>query len=164
MNVLLAVDESTCSQAAVAAVRERFAPAATVVRVVHVVEWPRELTPSLAFAEGPDAAAHVLAAHARIRQEAQALAERAARELQQAQFKATAVVIEGQEVTVRNAILDMAAEWPADTIVLGSHGRTGLDRLLFGSVSDGVLRHAQCAVEIVRAPPAPDNGGLPVAS
>ena len=164
MKVLLAIDESTCSQAAVAAIRERFNPADTVVRVVHVVEWPRELEPSAAFAEGPDAATHVLAAHARVRQDAHALAARAARDLQEAHFNATAVVIEGQEITVRNAILEMAAEWRADRIVLGSHGRSGIERLLLGSVADGVRRHAPCAVEIVHEPPAPDNGDLPVAS
>ena len=164
MKVLLALDESTCSQAAVAAIRERFDPADTAVRVVHIVEWPRELAPPLAFAEGPGAADCVLAAHARIRQGAHALAERAARELQDAHFKATAVVIEGREATVQDAILDMAAEWHADAIVLGSHGRTGLDRLLLGSVSDGVRRHAPGAVEIVRVAATPGDGAVPVAS
>lgn len=163
MNVLLAIDESTCSQAAVAAVRERFNPAETVVRVVHVVEWPGELAPSVSFAEGPVAADCVLAAHQRIRQQAHALAADAARELQDAHFTATAVIIEGQDGTVRNAILDMAAEWPADTIVLGSHGRTGVDRLLLGSVADGVVRHAPCAVEIVRDTPASAEGAVPIA-
>jgi nucleotide-binding universal stress UspA family protein len=36
-------------------------------------------------------------------------------------------------------------------VVLGCHGRKGLDRLVMGSVSDSVARHARCSVEIVRA-------------
>ena len=39
-----------------------------------------------------------------------------------------------------------------DLIVIGSHGRTGLDRFLLGSVAESVLRHAPCSVEIVRKP------------
>jgi len=48
-------------------------------------------------------------------------------------------------------IIDDAKKWGADLIVVGSHGRTGLDRFLLGSVSEAVARHAACSVEIVRA-------------
>lgn len=40
--------------------------------------------------------------------------------------------------------------WNADLIMLGSHGKRGLDRFLLGSVSEAVSRHAPCSVEIVR--------------
>jgi nucleotide-binding universal stress UspA family protein len=50
----------------------------------------------------------------------------------------------------RQVILDCAAEWHADLVVLGSHGKKGFDRLMLGSVSDSVARHATCSVEIVR--------------
>jgi nucleotide-binding universal stress UspA family protein len=48
------------------------------------------------------------------------------------------------------AILRRARELPADLIVMTSHGRGGLTRLLFGSVADVVLRHTPCPVLIVR--------------
>jgi hypothetical protein len=51
----------------------------------------------------------------------------------------------------KSKIIDMAAEWSADLIVLGSHGRSGLNRFLMGSVSEAVARHAHCSVEIVRS-------------
>lgn len=51
----------------------------------------------------------------------------------------------------RTTILDAAKAWPADLIVLGSHGRSGLDRLLMGSVSEAVAVHANCSVEVIRA-------------
>jgi universal stress protein A len=38
----------------------------------------------------------------------------------------------------------------ADLIILGSHGRRGVDRWLLGSVAEAVARHAPCSVEIVR--------------
>ena len=47
-------------------------------------------------------------------------------------------------------ILDEAKQWPADIIVLGSHGWHGLDRFMMGSVSESVAMHAPCAVEIIR--------------
>lgn len=53
-------------------------------------------------------------------------------------------------------ILRMAEEAGADLIVMGTHGRTGLSRLLAGSVAESVLRAALCPVLTVRSPfPAP---------
>src|SRR6516162_1429967 len=47
-------------------------------------------------------------------------------------------------------ILHEAEEWDADLIVVGSHGRSGLDRVVMGSVSEAVALHAKCSVEIIR--------------
>ena len=49
-------------------------------------------------------------------------------------------------------IVKTAKEWPADVIVIGSHGRHGLARALLGSVAEGVMRHAPCSVLVVRTP------------
>jgi universal stress protein A len=48
-------------------------------------------------------------------------------------------------------IVKAAKEWPADVIVIGSHGRRGLGRTLLGSVAERVMRHAPCPVLVVRA-------------
>jgi len=50
----------------------------------------------------------------------------------------------------REVILDEAEKWDADLIVLGSHGYSGWQRFLLGSVSHAVATHAHCSVEIVR--------------
>ena len=50
----------------------------------------------------------------------------------------------------RAVILDTAKEWEADLIVLGSHGKRGVDRFLLGSVSEAVAIHAPCSVRVVR--------------
>jgi nucleotide-binding universal stress UspA family protein len=53
-------------------------------------------------------------------------------------------------------ILDAAREYQADLVVMGSHGRTGLGRLLLGSVAEQVLRGATCPVLTVKQDvPAP---------
>jgi universal stress protein A len=49
-------------------------------------------------------------------------------------------------------ILQFANSHEIDLIVMASHGRTGLSRLLMGSVAEGVVRKAQCPVLIVKQP------------
>jgi nucleotide-binding universal stress UspA family protein len=48
-------------------------------------------------------------------------------------------------------IVEAAEAWPADLIVIGSHGRGGLGRVLLGSVAEAVMRHAPCPVLVVRS-------------
>jgi nucleotide-binding universal stress UspA family protein len=47
-------------------------------------------------------------------------------------------------------IVNQASEWPADVIVMGTHGRRGLARLILGSNAEYVLRHTPVPVLIVR--------------
>lgn len=63
-----------------------------------------------------------------------------------------AVVVEGGPA---RAIVESAATLSADLIVLGTHGRSGFERLVLGSVTERVLRHAPCPVLTV-PPSAPD--------
>lgn len=57
---------------------------------------------------------------------------------------------EHYDVRVADLIQREAAAWPADLIVIGSHGRRGLSRLVLGSVAEGVMRAAQVPVLLVR--------------
>jgi nucleotide-binding universal stress UspA family protein len=65
-------------------------------------------------------------------------------------------------------ILRLAREAGADLIVMGTHGRTGLARLLMGSVAEQVVRRAPCPVLTIRTPfaetvPAPAAAALATA-
>ena len=49
-------------------------------------------------------------------------------------------------------IVRVADEQGADLIVISSHGRTGLGRIIFGSTAEAVVRHARCPVLVVKPP------------
>jgi nucleotide-binding universal stress UspA family protein len=48
-------------------------------------------------------------------------------------------------------IIRVAQETQCDLIVMGTHGRTGIPRLLMGSVAENTLRHASCPVLVVKS-------------
>jgi nucleotide-binding universal stress UspA family protein len=56
-------------------------------------------------------------------------------------------------------ILRVAEEVGCDLIVMGTHGRSGLGRLLMGSVAEAVLRRARCPVLTVKSPAAVPSSG-----
>jgi nucleotide-binding universal stress UspA family protein len=138
----LAIDDSKFSQAATEAVTAQAKPQEAEVRVLHVVE-PIPIYPDgQAWGYGSEFTAEE-------RKEAEGLVARAGQRLRDAGFQVTTAIEEGNPKVV---IIDSATEWAADLIILGSHGRKGLDRFLIGSVSEAVARHARCSVQIVRVP------------
>ena len=100
---------------------------------------------------GPGAAADVQATHREWAH--RALAERAAA-AREAGVAARAIVAVG---TAPEVIVRTAEDERAQMIVMGTHGRSGLGRLLVGSVADIVLRTAPCPVVLVRARGAVSN-------
>ena len=154
MRILLATDGSVCSERAARAVANRPWPAESQVRILSVVEFPVVLTtPSPAYSEYPDTMLEAVYNEARSR--AEDAVARARSTLSTAGLK----IWEGRvtpDGDPRPTILDVAKEWEADLIVLGSHGRRGFDRVLLGSVSESVSMHAHCSVEVVREQP-PDQ-------
>jgi universal stress protein A len=48
-------------------------------------------------------------------------------------------------------IVEAARNWPADLIVMGTHGRNAIANILLGSVAQGVLHHSPCPVMVLRA-------------
>jgi nucleotide-binding universal stress UspA family protein len=144
MNILVAVDGSEFSDAAIQdLILTR--PTDAQVRVIHVIE-PFPVIETWVYTPDWD---KMLAEQ---RKDAEAFVAEAAQTLREAKFKVTTSIEQG---TPQSVIVDEAAKWPADLIVMGSHGRKGLERFLLGSVSEGIARHAPCSVLIVRKrPPA----------
>jgi nucleotide-binding universal stress UspA family protein len=138
MRLLLAIDDSDFSEAAVQAVIAHRDAKGTEVQVLTVVDLSIPIPTLYAASFRLDSL-----------KSGQGLVQRAGEALSKAGFKVQTEVEEGDP---KSKILDAAARWKPDLIVMGSHGRKGSDHFLMGSVSEAVARHASCSVEIVRPP------------
>jgi nucleotide-binding universal stress UspA family protein len=144
MNILVAMDDSKYSEAAANAAIAHVRTGDTEVRLLCVLEpFPTALAGKIGGKDSPD----FPSARLKLRDQAQDRLTKTAEKFRSAGFKTTFFVEEGD---AREVILDYAEKWPADLIILGSHGRRGINRFLIGSVSEAVARSAQCSVEVVR--------------
>ncbi len=139
MKVVMGIDDSKFSEGVLQAVCMQFQPAHTEVRVLHVLQPGAPAPPQMAPSYAPELDDQ--------KKPARELVERIANQLHSAGFAVDAAVKVGD---IRETIIDSAEEWGADLIVVGSHGRSGIERFLLGSVAEFVARHAKCSVEIVR--------------
>ena len=122
MTILLAIDDSKFSEAAVRAVAAQ-ASRDMKVWVLHVLEPPSTLLGREMGGYEPEFEAVWKAR----REHAKALVAKVAERLRDSGLNATSILKEGDP---KLRIIDLAKEWHADLIVLGSHGRKGLNRFL----------------------------------
>jgi nucleotide-binding universal stress UspA family protein len=144
MTVLIGVDESTYSNAAVEFVKKTPWPKDTRFLVVSASP-PVFMGPGEAAA-APGAIAQVIQAQEAFHTE---LAGRAAAALGKAGLKAEARMVPADP---RTAIVDTARKEGVELIIVGSHGRSGFSKLLLGSVASHVIAHAHCNVLVVKQP------------
>ena len=150
MKILLAVDGSPCSDAAIEEIVRRPWPKGSEVKVLTAFELPLPPT-SEGWALPPSYFDEMDRA---VRQQAQAIVERAVETIKTKLDGAVSVVGEFLPGPPGAVILDDAKGWGADLIVVGSHGYRAWERFLLGSVSQSVVSHAKCSVEVVRCPNA----------
>jgi nucleotide-binding universal stress UspA family protein len=149
LRILLATDDSTFAIAAAKSVSNRPWPIGSQIKIVSVEEIPVFENQTTAF---PLAAVYPASLLEELLESARNQAKNAVESAQKI-FMGTNLEVVGSSMPLgdpRNAILDQAKDWQADLIVLGSHGRHGLDRMLMGSVSETVAVHAGCSVEVIR--------------
>ena len=84
---------------------------------------------------------------------AQSSVDRAIQQAAAAGQEATGVVRHG---SAADEIVAEATEWGADVVVTSTHGRSGLTRVLLGSVANQLVNHLPCPVLLHRATPAKD--------
>lgn len=145
MKILLAIDDSPHSTAALEGVLSRPWPEGSEFKVVSVVEpfhpeyagWHTSYVPL------------ALEAQKELLESTKEMVAEAALQLE-AKFGSDLITMEVLEGYIKDKIIETAREWPADLIVMGSHGRRGFTRFLLGSVSEAVVSHAPCSVEIVK--------------
>jgi nucleotide-binding universal stress UspA family protein len=148
MKILLAVDGSASSDEAIAEIVRRPWPGQTEVRVITVFETPVMIGIE-PWAAGPMYFDDLQKAASSA---ANAVVENSLTKLKatlHGKLKITGEVLQGSAGQV---IVEKAEEWGADLIVMGSRGLGVWNRLLLGSVSNAVVHHAKCSVEIVRRP------------
>ena len=148
MKVLLATDGSKHSAAAGKSIAERPWPSGTEVRVLSAVELILPATRALLEPPFIDSA-FIEAARVDAMQRAQD-AVIAATETLSATGLSLSESISVLVDAPKAIIVGEAASWGADLVVLGSHGLSGIDRFLLGSVSEWVAMHAECSVEVIR--------------
>jgi nucleotide-binding universal stress UspA family protein len=138
VKILLAVDGSQYSDAATQVLATQFRPEGSDVLLVHVIEGPAFFEQDAALVER--------------RRRAEKIMVHTTEALRAAGYQTIHTrVVEGEP---RLGVLEVASEWRPNCIVLGSHGRKGLEKLLLGSVAQSVAQHATCSVFIVRMSPA----------
>ena len=159
MKILVAYDGSSCADAALNDLRRAGLPVEVQARILSVADvWvaPRpdegvRLQPATTVREERIIAARNQASekarHAV--EEARALAVRACRRVQ-ANSPNWEVSAEARADSPAWAVLKEANDWKPDLIVLGSHGRSPLNRLMLGSVSQKVVTEARCSVRVSR--------------
>ena len=142
-RILVPIDGSDTAERAL---REaiKLADGKAQLRLLHVVE---EVYPL-------DAEGYAFIDYAALRDVARSSGERLLAKAGEVASQAGAAVetslLEAEGERVANVIDADARNWPADLIVIGSHGRSGFSRLLFGSVAEGVVRGASVPVLLVR--------------
>jgi nucleotide-binding universal stress UspA family protein len=145
MKVLIAIDGSDGASAAVHEAIARPWPSGTEIEVLTVISTRMPLFPDPAFAIV--AARQTLLNEAR--EHAPKLLESARAAIQDAHRHAH-VAVKVAEGSPKTEIVDEAERWGADLILLGAHGWSAVKRAVLGSVSQSVVTHAHCSVEVVR--------------
>lgn len=134
-KILLATDGSKYSKNATERAIDFAMAYGGELRVVAVVDLPAEF-----YGEAPDAVDDII-------NKAHGFVEVAKKKAEAVGIKVEVFVSEGD---AHQMVLDMAEDLGADAIVMGSHGRTGLKRLLMGSVVEKVIGYSTCPVLVVK--------------
>ena len=146
MKILLAVDGSAYSDAAVDEVVRRPWPPQSELKVITAAELPI-MVGMEPWASSPD---YFEIVEKSVREAAKTVIESALRKLKTIEGGTLKISNEIVQGPPRQVIVEEAEQWGADLIVIGSRGLGAWSRLLLGSVSNAVVHHAKCSVEIVR--------------
>ncbi len=138
MHLLVALDDSEPGWAALEfACTEHAADEITVVHAIDLAES--------GYGEFAHLGSEQLLEHRQ--EQANALFERARDHIADHDCSIETEIVRGQPA---KAIVDYATEHAIDRIVVGSHGRTGISRVLLGSVAEQIARQSPVSVTIVR--------------
>lgn len=148
-QILVPIDYSTCSMLVTRRAASLAAKLGARVTLLHVAELPPGVGPRTHLHPG----GADVTAEAALEQDARGNLAPFVAICADEGVEATPEVRVGAVVP---AILQVAQETPADLVVLGTHGRTGLARVMLGSVAEEVVRQAHVPVMLIRREPRPE--------
>ncbi len=136
MKILVALDGSDCSRSVIDHCLGSVFDEDTQLKLISVVDFfePLPALEGIKEAEIESARKHLV-------KEAGRLMER---------FPSLNVSYRVLDGYIKSKIMEEARDWRADLIMLGSHGRRGIEKLLLGSISLAILNHAAIPVRVVR--------------
>lgn len=143
-RILVCFDDSPSSAHALQAALQLAALKGSAVRIVHVIEHPSSLG---GYAFGSGYGQHFLEL---AREQAGKVLAGAVEIARKAGVQAETCVLDAAGLRLGDAVAGEARSWGADLVVVGSHGRTGVNRALLGSGAEQVLRQAPVPVLVVR--------------
>jgi universal stress protein A len=147
-KILVPVDFSPPSKRALQIALELGSRFDAAVELLHVVEYPAYAIPDMSVTVA-GTAPMMFDAYAQQtgENEMKKMLAAATTEIARAGVRVSSSVVRGN---ARDTIIDTAKNGGFDLIVMGTHGRTGLDHILLGSVAERVVRKASCAVLTTR--------------
>lgn len=140
-RILVPVDDSDTSRQALVEATKFCCEQHGRTRLVHVIDLAQ-------FTWGGAEFVDVGELQGNLREAGRKVLESAAILMRDNGVEAETALLEIWGGSISAALVEDAQGWPADIIVMGSHGWTGLDHLLLGSVAEGVVRHAPVPVLI----------------
>jgi nucleotide-binding universal stress UspA family protein len=143
-NLLIPVDGSAPSMAGLCEVVKIAGGQARQIRLVHIVDEPR-------WNEKVDPGSIGGCIIETMRETGKKMLNDAQSMLATYGLVSECVLVESRGERTADIILAQANEWPADLIVMGTHGRRGITRLALGSDAEKVVRGSPVPVLLVRA-------------
>lgn len=144
MKALVTTDGSEFSLKGLERLGQLVPVADTDIELVSVYASPRALT----YGADPFNASFERMAE-QLRDKAESDVAEARKILEAQGFAVKTLTVMGEAAS---AILTLAESMKPDLIVVGSHGRTGIQRFLLGSVSERIVRYAPCSVLVIKLP------------
>jgi len=145
-KIVCPVDFSNCSQQALKYAQELATQFGAELSIVHAYEDPAAYVTPMPMSGYVGPGAELLL---ELRKQLESRLEQTRADTEKAGVRVRAELLEGAPYRV---VLDWAKEYGADLIVIGTHGHTGLTHALLGSVTERIVRMADCPVLTIRTP------------
>ena len=154
-RILVPIDGSTTSNQGLDEAIKLAKLTGASLRVIHVVD-------ALTFATGSELyggfASDVIP---QMREAGEQIVEKARTRVKEQGVTVDSMLFDSLSTRVSDIVVDQANAWDADLIVIGTHGRRGVKRLMLGSDAEQIVRMAPVPVLLVRAPEVKESDVTP---